>query len=449
MNLSFRKKKPVPEPEQEKPWVMVANEFDVDKELELSPIPVGTKQVKDPKTGKVETHIKMVSAGNVFSGVSIEDALSKGYGATVKYWNYYISTGVLRKCINMIANFTTRAGFETTIDVLDKNDNPERPEYIAAKETIDEINRRVNLDYILLITQIKRNLHGNCAWEIVPSNDEYVVSELKPLRSSYLIPEIDDDGNFLGVRYSGAMDEWIPVERLLYFNVDSLENDRTSLLGISTVRSIERNIKIKKNLERDLLYAARAMWAPIIIYEADTRGLTPGEKATLFNNLKTDLRPGATVITNRAVIPHVTQYRPDLNSLIRAQERQDEEIIGNYGIPKALLSRERTMARATLEFSIRAFYESTVAGEQAYLKRQLERQWYDPITQELGLSDKIRIRHEWRPIIDPQSDLVVALIRGFEAGVINSDEFFRRLGWELDRVEPGAAPPEVGNEEQL
>ena len=85
------------------------------------------------------------------------------------------------------------------------------------------------------------------------------------------------------------------------------------------------------------------------------------EKITKLDNLKTDLRPGAVVVTNRAVIPHVVQYNPDLNSLIRAMERQDEEIIGNYGIPKALLSRERTMARATLEFSLRAFYDIRAA----------------------------------------------------------------------------------------
>ena len=229
-------------------------------------------------------------------------------------------------------------------------------------------------------------------------------------------------------------------------NMDDLENSATSLLGVSSVRSIERNIKIKKNLERDLLYAARSLWAPIVIYQADTRGLTPSEKATLFTNLKQDLRPGAIVVTNREVKADVTQYNPDLNNLIRAMEKQDEEIIGNYGIPKALLSREKTMARATLEFSIRAFYESTIAGEQAYLKRQLEKQWYDPIVELLGYEDKIRIRHEWKPILDPASDLIIALVRAYDAGIFGGEEFFRRLGWELDRAEEGVAP-QVGGED--
>ncbi|GAG52062.1 unnamed protein product, partial [marine sediment metagenome] len=146
----------------------------------------------------------------------------------------------------------------------------------------------------------------------------------------------------------------------------------------------------------------------------------------------------AIIIVNRAVEHTVIKYNPDLNNLIRAIDKQDEEIIGNFGIPKALLSREKTMARATLEFSLRAFYESTIASEQAYLKRELENQWYDPIVESLGYQDKIRIRHEWRPIFDPQSDLIVALTRAVEAGIVNVDEFWRRLGWELDRV-PGSS----------
>lgn len=444
MNLTFKKKPKVEEKEvqlTEKPWVQVAQDFNVDEELELTPSVRMSNTVN--KEGQVEAQIQLVSIGNVFSGVSIEDALQKGYGVSVKYYKYYESTGVLRKCVNMTANFTTRAGFETTIKCLDENDDPEKSEYLEVKKKIDEFNRKTNLDYTCFLTEIKKLIYGNCGWEIVLGEETDEPVQLKPLRSAYMIPTVDQDtGDFLGVKYSGAKDDWIPKERLLYFNMDDLENSATSLLGVSSVRSIERNIKIKKNLERDLLYAARSLWAPIVIYQADTRGLTPAEKAELFKNLKQDLRPGAIVVTNREVEATVTQYNPDLNNLIRAMEKQDEEIIGNYGIPKALLSREKTMARATLEFSIRAFYESTIAGEQAYLKRQLEKQWYDPIVELLGFEDKIRIRHEWKPILSPAADLITALVKATEAGIMDADKFYQELGWQLDRV-PERVNPEA------
>ena len=425
----------------DKAIVAVSNVYDVDKELELTPEMV-TTQTTD-KDGNIKTNVQLSEWGNKFSGTSIEEAIKQGWGTTTKYWDYYKTTGVLRKCINMIANFTTRAGFETTISCINKDDDPTKPEYLTVKQTIDDLNRKVNLDYILFVTQIKRHLHGCAGWQWVTDKRGQNILALHPLTSTYINPVVDENGFYTGLSYAPATGQFIPKEQSLFFNLDTLNNNSTALRGVSSVRSIERNIRIKKNLERDLLYASRSLWAPIVIYEADTRGLTPAEKKALFDDLKADLKPGAVVITNKSVVPHVIQYSPNLGDIIRACEMQDTEIIGNFGIPKALLSREKTVARATLEFSIRGFYESSIAGEQTYLKRQLERQWYDPLVKSMGVEDKIRIRHEWRPIIDPESDLIVALVRAYDKGVISGDEFFRRLGWELDRVNEPAAPPET------
>ena len=429
MSIISKKKEVIIE-KPDTPRVAVSNSINYDEELK----PTVESYITKGPTG--EYNLQLVSAGNVFSGVSLEDALQKGFGSTATYYNYYKATGTLRKCINLTASLTTRAGFETTISCVDKKDDPTKPEYLEVKRKIDELNRRVNMDNTLYITQIKRYLYGKAAWEITLDTRAKQIMRLDPLKSAYAVPIVSENGTFEGVEYYPSEQKIIPKNRLLYFTLDALENDKDSLNGLAIVTSIERNIKIKKNLERDLLYAARSLWAPIVIYEADTRGLTPTEKEALFTDLQSDLKPGAVVITNRAVKPIVVQYNPDLNNLIRAIEKQDEEIIGTFGIPKALLSREKTIARATLEFSLRAFYESTIAGDQAYLKRQIESQWYDPLVKLLGYSDKINIRHEWRPILDPQSDLLTALVRAFEAGVVNAEEFYRRLGWELDRAEP-------------
>jgi len=415
----------------------VTNFADIDADLEPSPEIKSIPKMKDGqpvmKNGRVELEMKLVSAGNVFAGYSLEDALARGFGSTVKYINYYKATGVLRKCTNMTGNFTTRAGFETTVKCLDDKDDPKKPEYLEVKRKVDELNRKVNMDNVLFVSVIKRLIHGRAGWEIVTDGNNDIV-RLDPLDSAYIMPRLNEKGIFTHIEYAWARDNKIPRERLVYFVVDNFEKSETSLLGISPYRSIERNIKIKKNLERDMLYAARSLWAPIVIYQADTRGLTDTEKGTLFATLKTDLRPGAIVIVNSAVTSNVTQYNPDMNNLIRAIEMQDTEIIGSFGIPKALLSREKTMARATLEYSIRSFYESTIAGEQQYLGRQLEKQWYDPIVESLGYEDKIRIRHEWKPILSPASDLILALTRAGEAGLIDVEKFFQELGWQLDKV---------------
>jgi hypothetical protein len=422
-------------------YVICNAAFDVDKDLAPTPdAPVNT-----PQQAKL-------SYNPTFGGVSVEDAMSTGSaGGIYKYWDYYKSTSVLRKCINLIASLSTRAGFETTIRCLDDKDDPKKPEYIEVKKKIDTLNHRVNMDNVLYVTQVKRHLYGNSGWQIVQGSNTEQIMEVRPLNSGYIYPRLDENGVFKGLEYSPATTGFIPKEFVLYFNLDDLEHTEPDMLGVSSIRSIEREIKIKKNLQRDLLYAARSLWAPIVIYNADTRGLTPPEREALFEDLKKDLKPGGVVVTNRAVNATVVQYHPDLNNLIRAIQMQDEDIIGNYGIPKALLSREKTIARATLEFSIKAFFESTICQEQIYLKRQLEKQWYDPLVESLGFADKIMIKHEWKPILDPASELITALVRAYESGVIGGEEFFRRLGWDLDKIpedaeekpreEAGEAPP--------
>jgi hypothetical protein len=437
MKFPFTKKKEVAPPPEEpdKPLFAINTGFSADKELDVDPDKVFFKITKTADKTIVEPMQIQLSASNF----SVESQLESGnypYTNTTKYWNYYVSTSVLRKCINLIAGFTARAGFETTIKCISDDDDPEKEEYKAVKQKIDEVNRVVNLDNVIFVTQIKRYLYGMCGWQIVPGSKTGKIVGLQPLQTGYMTPRINKVGEFTGIEYWPAKNNFIPKEMLIFFSLDTLEDTATDMQGTSSVCSIEREIKIKKNLQRDLLYASRSLWAPIIIYQADTRGMTPTERATLIAELKSDLKPGGIVVTNRAVDSTVIQASPDLNNLIRAIQLQDEDIIGNYGIPKALLSREKTETRATLEFSIKAFYESTISMEQQYLKRQLEKQWYEPMVKSLGYADKIRIRHEWRPILDPASDLIVALTRAYDSGIISGDEFFRRLGWELDRATP-------------
>ena len=451
MKFPWTKRKKIEEsPKPQKPpkqpdlaYAEILSGANLEKELELMELPI-IKSQYNPTTQEV----KLVAAGNVYSGVSIEDALARGLGTESTYFEWYKATSELRKPVNLIAAFATRCGFETTISCIDKEDDPEREEYRQVKEIIDEINRRINLDNVLYVSIIKKLVYGRAGWQITTGAQTGKIMSLDPLYSPYIYPRINEaTGEFLGVDYAVTGSKFIPNSRLLYFTNDTFEADESSWKGISAFRSVEREVKIKKNLQRDLLYAARSLWAPIVIYSLDTRGLTPAEKSELTTNLKKELMPGAVVVVNKPVEPRVVQYSPDLNNLMRAIESQDQSIIGNFGIPKALLSREKTETRATLEYSIRAFYESTISQEQTYLKRQLERQWYDPLVKLMGYGDKIHIRHEWKPILSPDSLLVQALTAAVSSGVISVDEFYRRLGWEVDRVKDNKEPQEDKEDE--
>jgi hypothetical protein len=194
MNTKSEEKVTIQNPD--KATAVIANYYDVDEELK--PTPVVTEIKKDPV--KKGYNIKL-SAGNVFYGYSLEDAISKVYGGNVKYYEWYKATGTLRKCINLTAALSTRAGFETTVSCIDKDDDPKKPEYQKIKETIDEVNRRVNLDHAMYITQVKRYIYGNAGWEIVPDTENTQILKLDPLKSSYMVPNVSDNGEFTGIDY--------------------------------------------------------------------------------------------------------------------------------------------------------------------------------------------------------------------------------------------------------
>ncbi len=247
------KPEPIPDPPKEEPKdaaMVVTNLKEmvkVEEELEPDEVPQIVSKI-DPESGA--WNLQLVSSGNVYSGVSIEDALSRGLGTETKYYDWYVSTGVLRKPINLTAAFATRGGFETTISCIDKKGDPDKEEYKAVKEKIDEVNRRVNMDHVLYITIIKRLLYGRAGWEIVTGNVTGKIMKLSPLRSSYIYPTLNSKtGEFMGIDYSADVHKFIPPNRLLYFTLDTLENSETSWKGVSSVRSVEREIKIKKNLQ--------------------------------------------------------------------------------------------------------------------------------------------------------------------------------------------------------
>ena len=99
VNIPFKRNKKEEEKQltverPEKAAVAISNFIDYEKELEP------TQQTHVISNGQGEYRMQLVSAGNVFSGYSLEDALKKGFGSNTKYFNWYKSTGVARKCIN-------------------------------------------------------------------------------------------------------------------------------------------------------------------------------------------------------------------------------------------------------------------------------------------------------------------------------------------------------------
>jgi len=170
------------------------------------------------------------------------------------------------------------------------------------------------------------------------------------------------------------------------------------------------------------------MWAPFVIAQVDTTAMTESEETTTMNNLVDAIQPGANLVVNKSIDAKVVNFSPDLQSLSLMRAGIDEEMIGNFAVPKSLLGREKTLNRATLEASLQALRESAITRIQRTLKRAVEFQVYDRITEWEGLSDQVRIKHIWNPMsIQDFKDMADAVVEMYKAKAIDQKTLFDLL----------------------
>lgn len=351
-------------------------------------------------------------------------------------YDAYKNIGIVRQSINTLAHFATRNSF--MIDVVPIRGESKEEDILKIRQAVTDINRKVNADLTWFIATIKREIWGRAAFEIVRDENGSIVM-LLPLVSSAIQPVIEPETMMVDYYRYGSEDLQLDPEDVIYFSKDALEWDR---LGISSIETIKRNINIKVNLERDLREASKRLWAPIGLFEMDT-SYVPGGSAAKKQEMQAfsdQLKPGRSLVYNKKIKPTIINMQPNISDLVKALEKQDEEIMGNWNIPKALLSREKTLTKATLEYSLKALYEGPVAGLQRYFKGEIEMQLYDRILFDLHMEDKYRVRHVWRPTVIHDPQLIRALAYAVDRGAMTKSEMFNVLGWEILEKEKESKP---------
>jgi len=273
------------------------------------------------------------------------------WGDTLRINSYlqaYQQVAEIQQCINGLSHFATRKGFKTDVEKLKGNGNNSTETEI--KERIDEANMKVNMDQIIFLSIIKREIWGRCGWEIVNDTrgDFY---GLKPLSSIYLKPIMDlntlEIKSFRYDRPGISGQHILPVEDVLYFVRNPI--DEKFMLGLSAIQAIIEATKLKVNLRRDLLESSKRLWAPLLVYFVDTSSEPTVElKTRKMDNFAKRLKPGQAIIHNtKDVTPEVINLQPNLQGLIRALEHADMEIFGNWQMPKSLFSREKCSVGST------------------------------------------------------------------------------------------------------
>ncbi|MCW4048274.1 MAG: phage portal protein [Candidatus Bathyarchaeota archaeon] len=323
---------------------------------------------------------------------------SENYDSMPYGYRWFRQSELVRKCTISNAYFAVMsAGFVTELQGLEPDDD--LTQYEELKRKIDEVNKRVNLDLTLFTAQVKRSIYGKTGFEIMLDSVDDLPGELYPLESTKLKPQLLKKWKLIGFKYKGKDDFYKPEEVLYFVNL-GLEADREGFSDVEPIRDVcnSRHELLGENFSE----IVRTLWAPIAVYQVDTSGLSDENAAKKLKELLPALKSGKSVAVTETVDVTLVNMSPDLQGLVALLEQLKQAIIANYGTPRFLLG-EPIENRATAYAEFEAYIQGPIGHIQRYFKREIERNWYDPMTRKiLGLADEIplpvRVKHNWNVI---------------------------------------------------
>jgi hypothetical protein len=340
-------------------------------------------------------------------GVRETPTKRKDYSNMPEEYRWFRQDEKVRRCVIVNALFATMtAGFETVIEptghLSDAEKETIREKYGPIKEQIDEYNDLVKMDRILFVSQVKCSIFGKAGWELV--SDGAAPHRLISLLSDKLEPITDAFWQIESFKYQNK-EKFYEPEEVLYFTNLELEADHE---GLSDIEAINDICKARHDLLRqDFPEITRTLWAPFVILEADTTGMSKAKEDETLDKLIEVARSGKSIVLNSAVKAHVVKMDINFTGLRSMLDDFDESIIANFGTPKFFLGKP-IENRATAYAELEAYVEGTIQPIQTNLARQLEAQWLDPLTVKLlekmgkriqaGEVLPFHVKLQWKPI---------------------------------------------------
>jgi hypothetical protein len=313
--------------------------------------------------------------------------------------------------------------------------------YKYVKEYVDKINRQVNLDKNLFVTQIKRCIYGKAAFEIIYDTKGHP-SWLLSLQSTQIKPDIEpSDWKLKQFKYNGQTD--LTIEETLYFLNLDLENNYE---GLSDIEPIIHVCEARHDLMKyDLRKITKRAWAPFNILQADTNGMDDNEEDEFLQNLCNSAEAGESMGINKSVTATVIDPKINFTGLIALMDKLEDIIISAFGIPKFLLGRP-IENRATAYAELEAYVSGPINNIQRQLKRDLESQWYPALVIKALAENHVtgdapvRVKHNWKRI---RTDDVYAMAAAVSSlynnsiGILGSfpDIGFDMMGWDKKRLQ--------------
>ncbi len=359
------------------------------------------------------------------------ETTSRDYKGMNKYYREYRRDTLTRDCVDVIAWVTTSKGFKTQLEPVGEMPEKELEKYTHVKEKVDAINKLVNMDWIMQVAVIKKRIYGKVGFEIVRDQKKEIV-QLLPLKSTELKPKLNPDTWQLIKFTYGGVDKY-DSDEVFYLTNNPIEADYE---GLSDIEPILDTIKTRRALMEAIEKTSRLLWAPIGKHTVDVSGLDAAAAKKSLEDVKKSIKPGKHLITSQKIESDIWDLAPNRDILSGLLHEMNDEIIGHFCIPKILFARTEQVNRATAEIMMAGFFDSVIAKEQRYLKREVERQFYDLIVRkELGLKfddePPVLVKHVWNPItVEDFHQMAATVALLFEKMVIDKDKAYDLMRWE-------------------
>ncbi len=394
-----------------------------------------------------------------YGGGDVTFARSIAYDAMDKWFREFKRDSIVRQSVQIRAQWVTKEGADTVVKWVNpsahkrgtkttvtttpvpvaKGQPPAPPikttattdvyedpmkVYGGLKDYIDGMNRKFNIDAIMREAITFGKVCGLAAFFIFrdAKGEPTKLIELEPWA---MWPRIDrasgeiDHWLYYGIRADisvGADTNILPPEDVLHFTNNEILGEH---VGLSEIEPISWPLQARRFLLQEAIQeVAKSLWAPAGLLQIDTERQSPAAAASIINSVldNANLAPGKFIGVNQKVTFQKLDISPDLDKLITAKENLDNELIGNFQVPRFLLNREHNVNRATAEIQALMFINGVVADDQTQYGGQLEARWYAPLVKkwcmDAGLNKakdgtevaeddyepEVYIAHVWRPI---------------------------------------------------
>ena len=422
----------------------------------IGSLTVSETQVK-PRSRRSHTHPVAFSADFEAAGPKIpysdrgwSETASDNYSGMDAYYSEYRRDSLVRNSINALGYFATSGGFDTVLDLinpagLDEDGvNQKLESYRGLKDFIDEVNRTVGLDDALYTATVKSKIYGRAGFEIILGKDgvpEKLMSR-KVRRSNGdsiegLRPHLSEvDGHLIGFNYGGTDLAFQPAEILWFVNSD-LDDD---FEGLSDIEPIFHQLGTRRFIMHEAFKeTAKSLWAPWGMVRVDTGPANEDDARKMVLAVKNGIKPGTWLVHNQDVTAEAVDLSPRLSGLVQVLEAVDQDVIGNFKVPRFLLGREKQFNRATAFAEAQLFLQGSIKDIQKWLAREVERQWYNMLTalwfKKHGGDVAVKVKHVWRPIsIADWVEQAQTWSLLFEKGVVNRDMALEGLGFDPQQI---------------